>query len=231
MEGTASLPHCTPTRRSMPARRSAGAFLCGWRKNVWRVPLMFMYMYMLYVLAECWRGVPYVRTESQGFCLSPGRAMVLWVLPQVGACAPARAPRCKDSRCVSNFIMGVQWRLGRSSDAKHESFTYERKMCSRLLRSTLAIGHQERPGDHLRLSVSLANCELRCRDVYTDRSHREGGCDVYCLASCSPTPRLQISELQVAVLHLLEHERLEIASGQRCEQRLRHGRLSFMPWG
>lgn len=112
---------------------------------MWRVPLMFMYMYMLYVLAECWRGVPYVRTESQGFCLSPGRAMVLWVLPQVGACAPARAPRCKDSRCVSNFIMGVQWRLGRSSDAKHESFTYEPVKCA-LVCSALPLRSDTRRG-------------------------------------------------------------------------------------
>ena len=73
---------------------------------MWRVPLMFMYMYMLYVLAECWRGVPYVRTVSQGFCLSPGRAMVLWVLPQVGACAPARAPKVQGQPLCIEFYHG-----------------------------------------------------------------------------------------------------------------------------
>ena len=124
MEGTASLPHCTPTRRSMPARRSAGAFLCDWRKNVWRVPLTFMYMYMLYVLAECSRGVPSVPCalcRKASFCLSPwGERWSCGCCHRWAHVHQQHALRCEDSRCVSNFIMGVETRtLVRNMNRSH----------------------------------------------------------------------------------------------------------------
>ena len=68
----------------------------------------------VYVHVVCSRGMfarcalRAVRTVSQGFFLSEsrGRAMVLWVLPQVGACAPAARAKVRGQPLCIEFYHG-----------------------------------------------------------------------------------------------------------------------------